>query len=172
MTIFHTPDPDGGIPIGVAEEVRADRRGLFTRSRYHNSPRADQVLEAIRDGSITAYSFGGQFLRSSPSVPRGGFRKDGRGNLPTVRRTEASLREFGPATFPVYSGAEIVGVRAEQVALMLGNLPPRELDRLRGILGTPGDPGPAADDPPEGHSTRPNRQTILANHARFLRDRS
>ena len=167
MTIFHTPDPDGGIPIGVAEEVKADRKGLFTRSRYHRGARADQVLEAIQEGSITAYSFGGQFIRSTPTVPPHGFRKS-RTGLPTVRRTEASLREFGPATFPVYSGAEIVGVRAEQVAYMLSTLPRHELDRLRGFLGTPSDLGPAADDPPEQHSTRQNRQTILRAHARLL----
>jgi HK97 family phage prohead protease len=167
MTIFHTPDPEGGIPIGVAEEVRADRKGLFTRSKYHNTPRADQVLEAIREGSISAYSFGGSFLRSTPSVPARGFKKQA-GTLPTVRRMEASLREFGPATFPVYANAEIVGVRAEQVASMLGQLSPLEFDRLRGFLGTPGS-GPAADDPPAGHSTQHNRQIIRDKHARLAR---
>ena len=160
MTLFHTPDPEGGLPIGVAEEIRPDGRGLFTRARFHKTPRADQVLEGIREGSISAYSFSGAFKRSDPAK-RGRYRGE------TVRRLESTLREFGPATFPVYQGAEIVGVRSE----LLG-----ELERLveyfrSGVpLGTPAvtaEPA-AGDPPPEGHSVRPFRAQLLAARARMI----
>lgn len=178
MTIFHTPSEIDSVPIGVAEEIRPDKRGLFTRTRYHDSPRAREVLEAIREGSITGYSFSGAFRRSDPTVPRGGFRPRN-GNLQTVRRTEATLREFGPATFPVYAGAEVVGVRAEQAAQFLTHMAPDEINRLATLLtsgthldppeaGTP-DEGPAAEDPPEGHSDRSNREQLLARYAEFIR---
>ena len=182
MTIFHTPSEIDSVPIGVAEEIKADKRGLFTRTRYHDSPRAREVLEAIREGSITAYSFSGAFRRSDPAVPRGLFRRDRDGNLPTVRRTESTLREFGPATFPVYAGAEVVGVRAEQAALFLSRMAPGEADRLAIILasgtqldqpeaGTP-DEGLATEDQPEGHSARSPKEQLMARYAEFIRTRS
>ncbi len=182
MTLYHTPSEIDSVPIGVPEEIRADKRGLFTRTRYHNSPRAHEILESIREGSITAYSFSGAFRRSDPAVPRGGFRPDRNGDLPTVRRMESTLREFGPATFPVYAGAEVVGVRAEQAALLLSHLAPGEFDRLATMFvsgtrldqpetGTP-DPGPATEDPPAGHSARSPKQELRARYAEFIRTRS
>lgn len=179
MTIFHTPSEIDSVPIGVPEEIRADKRGLFTRTRYHDSPRAREVLEAIHEGSITAYSFSGAFRRSDPHIPRGGFRRDSGGNLKTVRRMESTLREFGPATFPVYAGAEVVGVRAEHAAYILSRMAPGEADRLASILasgtqldppeaGTP-DEGPATEDQPEGHSVRSPRQQLLERYAEFIR---
>lgn len=179
MTIFHTPSEIDSVPIGVAEEIRADTRGLFTRTRYHNSPRANEILESIKEGSINAYSFSGAFKRSDPAVPRGGFRPGRNGDLPTVRRTESTLREFGPATFPVYAGAEVVGVRAEQAAMLLSHLAPGELDRLAAIFasgtrldppeaGTPESSGSATEDPPKRHSARTTRQELAARRAQFL----
>jgi len=182
MTIFHTPSEIDSVPIGVPEEIRADKRGLFTRTRYHDSPRAREVLEAIREGSITAYSFSGAFRRSDPPVPRGGFRSDAAGNLKTVRRTESTLREFGPATFPVYAGAEVVGVRAEQAAYLLSRMAPGEANRLATFLtsgtqldqleaDTP-DEGPVTEDSPDGHSVRSPKEQLLARYAEFIRTRS
>lgn len=183
LTIWGTPSERDSMPIGVPEEIKADGRGLFTRTRYHRSERAEQALEAIREGSITAYSFTGQFHRSQPLVPRGGFRAGRDGKLPSVRRTESSLKEYGPTPFPVFAGAEVVGMRAEQAALMLSTLNPGERERLAEMFrsGTPLDPsadppepgtpdssGPAAEDPPEGHSARSPKQMIQANRARFI----
>lgn len=187
-TIFGTPSERHSVPIGVPEEIRADNRGLFTRTRYHKTPAADEVLEAIREGSITAYSFSGQFRRSQPLVPRGGFRRSMDGALPTVRRTESTLREYGPATFAVYSGAEIVGMRAEQAALILGSLSPDEMDRLATIFragtpdfdedayveedppahGTPERSGPAADDAPPPMIRQHTSRSDLAGYNREL----
>ena len=141
------------------------------------------MLEAIREGSITAYSFSGAFRRSDPQVPRGGFRSDSAGNLITVRRTESTLREFGPATFPVYAGAEVVGVRAEQAAYLLSRMAPGEADRLATFLasGTPldqleagtfDDSELATEGQPEGHSVRSPKEQLLARYAEFIRTRS
>lgn len=182
MTIFHTPSEIDSVPIGVAEEIRADKRGLFTRTRYHDSPRANAVLESIREGSITAYSFSGAFKRSDPGVPRSGFRRSSAGDLPTVRRTESTLREFGPATFPVYAGAEVLGVRAEQAALFLSQLAPAEIDRLVTMIasstrtsdqledGTLDDEsGPATEDQLEDeHSVRSPKEQLMARYAAFI----
>jgi HK97 family phage prohead protease len=181
MTIFHTPSEIDSVPIGVPEEIRADKRGLFTRTRYHDSPRAREVLEAIREGSITAYSFSGAFRRSDPLVPRGGFRADHSGDLPVVRRMESTLREFGPATFPVYAEAEIVGVRA--LASLLNVVPSEELERFLELYrsgtptdppetGTPDDSGPATGDPLVEHSVRSPKEELRARYAEFIRTRS
>jgi HK97 family phage prohead protease len=181
MTIFHTPSEIDSVPIGVVDEIRADKKGLFTSARYHDTPRANAVLESIREGSITAYSFSGAFKRSDPMVPRGGFRRSSSGDLPTVRRTESTLREFGPATFPVYAGAEVVGVRAEQAALILSQLGTGEVDRLINMIasstrfdsledGTPvdNDEGLATEDQPEGHSARTPKEQLMASYAAFI----
>jgi HK97 family phage prohead protease len=188
LTIWGTPSERYSLPVGVSEEIRVDGRGLFTRARFHKTQPAEEILEAIRDGSVTAYSFQGDFLRSDPQPPRGGFRPVHGGKLPRVRRTECTLKEFGPATFAVYKDAEVVGVRAEQAALLLSTLSDGERQRLAAFLqagtpldppvdppadGTPSDEGPAAEDSPGPsvrHSVRPlpPHQELQAARARFL----
>ncbi|MFM9681106.1 HK97 family phage prohead protease [Streptomyces brasiliscabiei] len=173
-TLFGTPSERGAMPIGAPVEIKADNRGLLTVTRYNKTELADEVLENIREGSISAQSFSGGFLRSDPGrPPRGGWRPDASGKLRTVRRQEIALREYGPTPFPAYPDAAVVGVRAEQAVRLLADLPPDERERLVDMLrtGTPletppgeppagppanGDPnpGPAAEDPPAGHSAR------------------
>lgn len=183
MTLFHTPSEIDSVPIGVVEEIRADGKGLFTRARYHDSPRANAVLESIREQSITAYSFSGAFKRSDPTVPRGGFRRSSSGDLPTVRRMVSTLREFGPATFPVYAGAEVLGVRAEQVAHFLSRMAPGEVDRLATLIasstrnsdqleeGTSDDSEPATEDQLTEHSVRSPKEQLMARYAEFITTR-
>jgi HK97 family phage prohead protease len=177
MTLYHTPSEIDSVPIGVAEEIKPDKRGLFTRTRYHDTPRANAVLESIREGSITAYSFSGAFRKSDPPVPRGGFRRNDKGELPVVRRMESTLREFGPATFPVYQGAEVVGVRAEQAALILSQLTPGEIDRLVTMIASnsrtdqldAGIPeGTATEEQLVEHSVRSPKEQLMANYAAFI----
>src|SRR5690606_34057674 len=110
-------------------EVRVDGRGLYTRTRYHRTPLADEVLEAIREGSIRGYSFGGVFLQSNPArVPR--RRADG--TLPTVTRTETKLAEYGQTPVPAYEGAAILGVRS--LGDRLAHLSAAERAELAAIL--------------------------------------
>lgn len=148
LTLHGASSERGSVPIGTPLEVRADERGLYTRVRYHRTPLADEVLEAIREGSITGYSFSGRFVRSEPPrVPR--RRSDG--ELPTVTRTEIRLTEFGPTPMPAYEEASIIGVRsaiqkiaglpaeerAELAALLFSGLPPTT-PTVGGVVGEPG----------------------------------
>lgn len=112
MTIYGTPSDRGSMPIGTPLEVRADARGLYTVTRYNNTPLAEEALEAIKSGAIRAQSFQGRFIRSDKPTPRGGFRAASDGSLPVVTRQEIALKEYGPTPFPAYEAAEIVGVRA------------------------------------------------------------
>lgn len=109
-TLHGTPSEQGSVPIGTAEEVRADSRGLLTVTRYNKTPLADAVLEAIRNGDITGQSFTGRFIKSDP---RGPYLPSRAGALPLVTRQEIALIEYGPTPIPAYEAAEIVGVRAE-----------------------------------------------------------
>ena len=182
MTIWGTPSERYSVPIGVSEEVRVDGNGLFTRSKFHRTQAADEILEAIKEGSITGYSFRGDFLRSDPQVPRGGFRPDHAGRVKTVRRTECTLDEYGPGTFPAYVGADVVGVRAETLGAMLqAGFTRDQVMRFVDVMyesgtpldppddGTPDNSGPAAEDSPRlRHSARSPREEIQVQRARFL----
>lgn len=109
LTIHGTPSDRGSVPIGTPQEVRVDNVGVRTVTRYNRTALADEVLEAINSGAITAQSFTGRFLRSNPvRVPRKGTA----GKLPTVTRMEIDMREYGPTPFPAYAEAMITGVRA------------------------------------------------------------
>jgi HK97 family phage prohead protease len=177
MTLHGTPSDVDSMPIGIPLDIKADGHGLFTRTRYHAGERADMVLEAIREGSIGGYSFSGRFDRSDPPSSRGGYRPDRAGNLRTVRRTESTLREYGPTPFPAYPEAAILGVRAEKIT--------EQLDRITELLRSGGtlpdfDPAdlplltgaPAWDSPPEdSHTVRSGRsvkEEIAAARSAFL----
>lgn len=178
LTIWKTPSDLYSMPVGVPLEIRPEPRGLFTRTRYNRGELCDQILEGINSGSLTTYSVSGAYLRSDPPVPRMGFRPGRDGKLQTVRRMEATLREYGPTPFPAYPGAEVVGVRAEQIASLLGTLDPDERERLVNMLrsSTPLEPlglgtseaEAAAEAPPRGHAARPPREEMLAQRAQFL----
>src|SRR6185437_3749471 len=71
----------------------------------------NEVLELWRSGAITAQSFTGSIVRSSPELRRGDRYRPRGGELPRVRRLELGLREFGGTPFPAYDGAGLVGVR-------------------------------------------------------------
>ena len=150
----------------------------MTEIRYHKSAVGDEVLENIREGTSGGYSFSGRFLRSDPRIPRGGFQKNYKtGALPTVRRTESTLRELGWTPFPAYQGAEVVGTRAELLAAMAADpdLAMRMLSMFRD--STPGEPLPPSgtpldEEPPPrsrlAHSGRPVKQQIAANKSAWL----
>lgn len=149
MTLHGTPSDLGSVPIGSPVDIRADGRGLRTVTRYNRSPLADSVLEAIRNGDIRGYSFRGAIYKSNPAkVPRV---KAGQ-PLPTVRRTELGLTEYGPTPTPAYADAGILAVRALQ---MLASSTPGQHDRDQGTTTATPEPGPGAEDQPErGHSGR------------------
>ena len=111
MTIHGTPSDRYSMPTAVCEGIRTDTRGPITRSRYLDTPLGNEVLEMWRSGAITAQSFTGAIIRSSPELRRGEKYRPRNGELPRVRRLELGLKEYGPTPFPAYSGAELVGVR-------------------------------------------------------------
>jgi hypothetical protein len=83
MTAHGTPSERWSVPIGVPVDIRADGRGLRTVTRFNQGEATDQILDAIRNGAITGYSFRGAIKRSDPAkVPRV---RDGQ-PLPTVTR--------------------------------------------------------------------------------------
>ena len=178
MTLHGTPSDLHSVPIGIPLEIKADGNGLFTRTRYSKGEDVDRILDRISEGSLSAYSFSGRFDRSDPMPMRGGFRADRRGNLPTVRRTESTLREYGPTPFPAYETASIVGIRAEQITEQLDRI--TELLRSGGTLPAfdPGDLPPLSgapehrDSPPEdSHTVRSGRsvkEELAAQRARFI----
>lgn len=109
---FDARGKTGGLqqaPLGSPIEVRADGRGLLTISRYNDGPLTEQVLAGIRNGDYKAQSFEGPIRRSDPSRAPGRSRS---GDLPTVRRLELGLRNYGPTMNPYYPQAEITAVRS------------------------------------------------------------
>lgn len=112
-TMEGVPAPEYQLPLGVPIEVKAEKRGLLTRTEYDVSdPFTDRILSKIRSGAITSQSFVGGIIRSTPELRGPGDRYRRRnGTLTTVRRMVLGLREYGPVLFPAYSGAEILGVR-------------------------------------------------------------
>jgi HK97 family phage prohead protease len=178
MTLHGTPSDMDSMPIGVPLDIKADAHGLFTRTRYHAGDRADMVLEAIREGSIAGYSFSGRFDRSDPPSSRGGYRPDRSGNLRTVRRTESTLREYGPTPFPAYQDAGIIGVRAEKIGEQLNQI--TELLRSGGTLpdlspddlpSPPSAPGHRDSLPEDSHTVRSGRsvkEELAARRSAFL----
>jgi HK97 family phage prohead protease len=167
MTIQGTPSERFSVPIGVPVEIRAEARGLLTRTRYSETPLADEILESVRAGSITSQSFTGQIMRSTPPLRRGDRYRPSSGELTTVRRTELGLREYGPVLWPAYSGAEILGVRMSTPG-QFGEDPDEENDP-----GTAPDDAPAAGDPltPEDqHSARYHQHQLYALRSKEQRE--
>jgi HK97 family phage prohead protease len=104
--------PEFQKPLGKPLEVRPDGRGLLTRTEYGKSPLAEEILENIRSGAITAQSFVGGILRSDPALKGPGDKYRARnGVLTRVRRLGLGLREYGPVLYAAYPGAEFLGVR-------------------------------------------------------------
>ena len=178
LTIHGTPSDRHSEACGIALDIRPDQKGVLTAVRYTN----DEILEGIRDGRYSAYSFAGAFRRSDP-MPTGRFRAGRDGSLTRVRRLESTLREFGPTPFPAYDGAEVVGVRAEQAAMLLSSMSYDERQRLVEIFRSgapldspdadaPDDSGLVAEDSrrpvAETRSSRSLKQELQAQRAQFL----
>lgn len=110
-TMEGMPAPEFQRPLGKPLEVRPDGRGLLTRTEYNTTPLAEEILENIRAGSITAQSFEGPDIQSNPPLRGPGDKYRARnGVLPTVRRMVLGLLNYGPALFAANDGAEFLGV--------------------------------------------------------------
>jgi len=165
------PSDRFSMPIGVPVEggIRAEARGVLTRTRYSETPLADEVLENIRSGAITAQSFVGGIMRSDPQLRMGDKYRPRGGELPVVRRTELGLRDYGPVLWPAYTGAEILGVRMSTPGQFSPD-PDEEEDP-----GTPPDEGPATGDPlsrtdGEEHSARYHQHALYELESKRIRE--
>lgn len=135
-TIGGTPSSEFSLPIAVPVEVRAEPKGLLTRSRYLKTPLADQVLEMWREQAIRAQSFRGPIFRSAPPRP-------GMNGRPIIERLELGLIEYGPTPFAVNQGADLVAIRS-QLLDELDTLTPEERAELVRRLNLPGPPADPA----------------------------
>jgi uncharacterized protein len=156
MTLHGTPSDLGSVPIGSPLEIRADGKGLLTRTRYNKTELGESVLQAIKDGDLKGYSFRGPIRKSNP--PRIARARSG-APLPTVVRMSLGLNEYGPTPTPYYADAKILAVRSAQaiaadpvarrelqaeLARMLSRSTPQDQERES---ATPTE-GPGAEDQP------------------------
>lgn len=169
MTIHGSPSDRYSMPVAVCEQIRADTRGPVTRSRYLDTPLGNEVLEMWRSGAITAQSFTGAIIRSSPELRRGQkYGPDPQTGRPVrVRRLELGLKEYGPTPFPAYQGAELVGVRMSPLGTWTA-ADDDELDELDQLkreedMALPPDEEAAAGGPlpEEVHPTRDHAHRLL-----------
>jgi phage head maturation protease len=181
LTIMGTPSDRHSMPVAVPLDIKTDGHGVRATDKYHRSQFCDEIVEGLESGAIPGYSFSGRFLRSNPLIPRGGFRKGRDGSLPTVRRMESTLREYGPTPFPAYADAAVLGIRSDSLMAAMMNDPElamRMISAFRG--GAPdGDSLPLPGAPPDGDSPaedshllvrsgRSVKEQIQANRAALL----
>ena len=168
-TMEGAPAPEYQLPLGVPLDVRPEKRGLLTRTEYDASdPFTERILSKIKAGSITAQSFVGGIIRSTPELRGPGDRYRGRnGELTTVRRMTLGLREYGPVLFPAYTGAEILGVRMSIPGAADAVLDSPEYEEF-----VPDVDGDAAGSPPEdGTSVRHHQHQLYRLRSAELRER-
>lgn len=161
MTVHATPSERFSVPCAIARHISAEGRGLLTRSFYPDTPLGNEVLELWREGAITAQSFSGQIIRSTPELRRGEKYRPRGGQLTRVRRLELGLREYGPTPFPAYSGAELVGVRMSP----LGTYTAAEHEEEEAL---PPDAGAAAGEPLERTEGADEHSARYHQHQLFL----
>jgi phage head maturation protease len=164
--------------VAVCEGIRADSRGPVTRSRYLDTPLGNEVLEMWRSGAVTAQSFTGQIIRSSPELRRGEKYRPQAGKLPRVRRLELGLKEYGPTPFPAYQGAELVGVRMSPLGtFQAAEDEIEEYDESDDVAlpldeeAAAGEPLARADDGDE-HSARYHQHALYALRSREQREKA
>ncbi len=158
------PEAMYGVPLGSPLEIRADSRGLLTVTRYNRSPLADSILEAVKNGDITAQSYRGRIFRSTPNRPRGGYRPKADGTLTEVTRLELGLSDYGPTPRPYYADAAILSVRAQDIANSIAGLDEDQRAELIRLLATTHHapepatataiPAAGTEEPRETHSGR------------------
>ena len=161
-TIGGAEAPEFQLPLGKPLDVRPEARGLLTRTEYDVSdPFTERILNKIHAGTITAQSFVGGIMRSSPELKGPGDRYRGRGGVLTkVRRMMLGLREYGPVLFPAYSGAEILGVRMSIPGSAEGDLE-EEPDQTVDEESVPAEEDDAARTREEVHPSRDHAHRLL-----------
>jgi phage head maturation protease len=171
MTLHGTPAERFSLPPAVCKHISAESRGVLTRSYYLDTPLGNELLEMWREGAISAQSFTGAIIRSTPQLRWGEKYRPRSGQLMRVRRLELGLKEYGATPFPAYTGAELVGVRMSP----LGTYQAAEYEEEEAAL--PPDGEAAAGEPlnrTEGgeHSARYHQHALYAMRSRELREKA
>jgi phage head maturation protease len=172
MTLHGTPAERFSLPAAVCKHVSAESRGVLTRSYYLDTPLGNELLEMWREGAISAQSFTGAIIRSSPELRRGEKHRPRDGQLTRVRRLELGLKEYGATPFPAYTGAELVGVRMSP----LGTWQAAGGDDEHEEQALPPDGEAAAGEPPpqgdEGHSARYHQHALYILRSKEAREKA
>ena len=170
MTIHSTPSERFSIPCAVSRHISAEGRGVLTRSFYPDTPLGNEVLELWREGAITAQSFSGPIIRSTPPLRLGERYRPKGGQLTRVRRLELGLNEYGPTPFPAYSGAELVGVRMSPLGTFSAAGHDGEVDDA----ALPPDAEAAPGEPLEEdqHSARYHQHALYTLRSKELREKA
>lgn len=94
----HGLDPQvGSKPLGVPSELRQDELGVYAEVPLDDTSYNRDIAASLRSGALRGQSF--RFRGITEDVVQ-----RGESGLPDVTRTEVALKEFGPVTFPAYSG--------------------------------------------------------------------
>lgn len=94
----HGLDPQvGSKPLGVPTVLREDEHGVYAEVPLDDTSYNRDIAASLRSGALRGQSFRFRSIREQ-LVERGDS------GLPEVTRTELALQEFGPVTFPAYSG--------------------------------------------------------------------
>jgi HK97 family phage prohead protease len=97
---------DPAQPIGVWQEVREDKRGLFVRGKLaRDVERGRDVLALMRAGALDGLSIGFRPMKAY---------KDPRTKIRTI--AEADLWEISVVTFPMLPGARVAAVKSRRRA--------------------------------------------------------
>lgn len=165
VDIYGFPSDRFALPIASPEDVKEDKKGLFTSSRFADSDLADEVLDHIRNDRINEMSIGVKFLQSKTVEPPKGTK-----DLPTIERLEGALREYGPCVFAANPAAEVAGVRS--IADGLRRLHPEQLAQLlEQIRGDEPPDGPDVTNPPSTTPRGPALRSTLEHEVDRLRHR-
>jgi phage head maturation protease len=174
LTIHGTPSERFSTPVAVTRHISAEPRGVLTRAYYLDTPLGNEVLEMWREGAITAQSFTGAIIRSSPELRHGEKYRPHGGQLTRVRRLELGLKEFGPTPFPAYSGAELVGVRMSPLGTFEAAGHDGYVDDAAlapDEEAAPGEPLTRRDDGDE-HSARYHQHALFRLRSQELREKA
>jgi len=92
------------LPIGKATSLREEADGVHAEFLVAETAAGNEALELVRSGVADSFSIGFRGVR------------DHRENGVTVR-DEAALHEVSLVGVPAYSGAEVAGVRSQQLVI-------------------------------------------------------
>ena len=175
MTLMGTPAERFSLPPAVCKHISAESRGVLTRSYYMDTPLGNELLEMWREGAISAQSFTGAIIRSTPELRRGEKHRPRGDQLTRVRRLELGLKEYGGTPFPAYTGAELVGVRMSP----LGTWQAADDDEHDEEQALPPDEEAAAGSPltrtdgaEDGHEARYHQHALYLLRAKEAREKA